>query len=310
MNHRAGYIAILGSPNAGKSTLLNALLKEKIAAVTDKPQTTRKRLKGIFSTKNCQMIFLDTPGIHYSDKKLNQFMAKEVEEAIYDADVLCYLVAMDQGVSPLLLNIFENTQKKYPKKPFIWVLNKTDLKTSLRAKRGNPWIVPKGDPFEASPAPGGLAMTEEVIRVSALKKQGLEELLQKIESLLSEGPSFYPEDDLTDSHVRDLSAEIIREKLMNLMYDEIPYSAAVEIVSFKEAPEKTHITANILVEHDSQKGMVIGIGGRMIKEIGVQARREIEPLVGTKVFLELKVKVDKNWTKNSAKLARYGYISA
>ncbi len=291
MSHRAGYIAILGSPNAGKSTLLNAILKEKIAAVTDKPQTTRKRLKGIFSTQDCQMIFLDTPGIHTSDKQLNKFMMKEVEEAISDADVLCYLVAMDQGVSPTLLNIFENGQKKYPRKPFIWVLNKTDLKNS----------------HISSPPPLFKEKNFEILKISALTQQGLKELIQKIESLLPDGPSFYPEDDLTDSHVRDLSAEIIREKVMNLMYDEIPYSAAVEIVSFKEEAKKAHITANILVEHDSQKGMVIGVGGRMIKEIGVQARREIEPLVGTKVFLELKVKVDKNWTKNAAKLARYGY---
>ncbi|MBI2339775.1 MAG: GTPase Era [Deltaproteobacteria bacterium] len=311
---KSGYIAILGAPNAGKSTLLNAILKEKIAPVTDKPQTTRKRLKGIYTTKVCQMIFLDTPGVHRSEKNLNRFMLREIDEAVRDADVLVYLFAVDQPETDEMIRLIGQIRQKFPQKKGLALVTKIDLpiekhRLDVEALRRE-FSDMKGYP------------------ISALTGQGLDEVIQVLTEALPEGPALYPEDDLTDENLRDLAAEIIREKAMALMYEEIPYSLAVVVNEFKEPDHPrplspslegrgegegehrdaiTRIQADLIVEHDSQKGMVIGEGGRMIKNIGMNARKDIETLLGTKVFLELKVKVDKNWTKDPARLARYGY---
>lgn len=290
---KSGYIAILGAPNVGKSTLLNTILKEKISIVTDKPQTTRAQQKGIYSTPTVQMVFIDTPGIHQSDKKLNQYMIGQIHEGIKDADLLCYLVSLDQTISQELKTVFQSNQKQFPDKKAFVVVNKIDL-PAKEQKISLKQLIHEfsGRPF---------------LTVSAMNGAGVEALLQTLEDNLQEGPLFYPEDQLTDLNLRKLASEIIREKVMDLTFQEIPYSVAVEVVTFKEDPEITRIEANLIVEQDSQKGMVIGKKGGMIKEIGTRARQDLEKLIGTKVFLDLQVKVDKNWTKNPAKLARYGY---
>lgn len=290
---KSGTVAILGIPNAGKSTLLNAVLGEKIAAVSDKPQTTRKKLIGIHSTEEAQIIFLDTPGIHRSEKLLNQFLLSEILQAASDADLLCYLVAVDQSIPEALITFFREHQERYPSLKTIICLTKID-KLATVASRAD----------EVSKAFGGLTP----ILVSAVTGQGLPELLREIVGLLPEGPAHYPNDELTDAPLRDIAAEIIREKATAATFEEIPYSLAVGIEAFKESPELTRIEAKIFVEQESQKGILIGKGGSQIKKVGTEARRELEKLVGTKVFLDLRVKVDKNWTKDPQKLARHGYV--
>ncbi|MDO8519778.1 MAG: GTPase Era [Deltaproteobacteria bacterium] len=303
---KSGYVAIIGRPNAGKSTLINKILGEKLAAVTDKPQTTRSRFLGIYSTDDCQIIFLDTPGVHESEKKLNQYMMEEVGAAVQDADVV--LLLFDGTRKDEFFEKFVNELiAKNPAKKVLSVVNKMDL-----------------PPFEKG-GPGG------IFPISALRGTGVPELLTQIYELLSEGPAYYPTDELTDKPLRDIAAEIIREKAMELTFQEIPYSLAVEILSFKEEPKITRIEASLIVESESQKGMVIGKGGKLIKQIGSESIKDIKRLLGglasppplakpmepppqrpfgpcyVKVLLKLKVKVDKNWTKNPARLAAYGY---
>lgn len=290
---KSGYVAILGIPNAGKSTLLNTLLGDKIAAVSNKPQTTRKRLTGIHSTEGSQVIFLDTPGIHRSEKLLNRFLLAEISEAVTDADVLCYLVASDQSTPETLLTFFREHRQSHPDKKCLAVLTKVDKVTSWQEKGEE--VAKDLDGIRPMP-------------VSAVTGFGLKEFLSEIVKLLPEGPTYYPTDQLTDVHLRDIAAEIIREKATTLTFEEIPYSLTVEIGAFKESPELTRIEALIFVEQDSQKGIVIGKGGEQIKKIGTEARRDLEKLLSTKVFLDLRVKVDKNWTKDPVKLARHGYV--
>lgn len=285
---KSGYIAFLGAPNVGKSTLLNAILKEKLAIVTPKPQTTRKKLAGIYSTATCQMIFLDVPGVHESAKALNQTLHHEITRAVLDADVLAYMISVDTGAAEIK-KIFAHNQKKYPQKKSILILNKVDL-----ADHGQ---VLNLRPFANLPQ----------CRVSAETGAGIAPLLQTLESLLPEGPAYYPDDQLTDANLRDLAGEIIREKAMLHLHQEIPYALAVEILEFVETADSTRIQANVVVEQESQKGMVIGRGGQMIKTIGSEARVDLAKLLGQKVRLELKVKVDKKWTRDAAKLKKYGY---
>lgn len=289
---RSGYIAILGPPNAGKSTLLNRILKEKLSIVSDKPQTTRQRLIGIYNTPSCQMIFLDTPGIHQSEKLINRYMMDEVNQSVNSADILCYLYSADAPASSFFADLIRRNHKNNPGKKSVLAINKIDL---------------AGDHQKNIEDIASFFSGNEIFRISALKNTGVTKLTDKLESLLPEGPAYYPMDEFTDRNLRYLASEIIREKAMEATWHEIPYSIAVEIVDYREEPAITRITANIVVEHESQKGMVIGSGGRLIKEIGTKARLDIEKLTG-KVFLDLRVKVDKNWTKNPAKMARYGYL--
>lgn len=295
---KSGYIAILGAPNSGKSTLLNKILDNKIAAVTFRPQTTRKRLKGIHTSQSAQMIFLDTPGIHIINRELNRFMRHEVESAVREADILCYLIGLDRPLSPLLLEMSDATHTKYPEKRRLVALNKIDL--GMKERQLNARQVKKS--FPECP----------LVPLSARTGKGVDQLVKSIEKALPEGPQYYPADEqggisITDASLREIAAEIVREKIMELTFEEIPYSVAIEVQSFKETAEITRISMTVVVEHESQKGMVIGKGGRMMKEIGTRGRKDIEALLGGRVFLELRVKVDKNWTKNAAKMARYGY---
>src|SRR3989338_6322259 len=259
VNSKSGYIAILGAPNAGKSTLLNSILEEKLAAVSAKPQTTRKRFLGIYTTKTCQMIFLDTPGIHSSDKQLNQFMHQEVMEAITDADVLVFLVSLDQELSEELVRVHQWVQKKFPEKKRILVTNKVDLShvtpATLSAvggfgQAGAQGLDSRFPESRVAGSRGGNDLGRVILRgqevivhfsrlenipISSLTGEGIPDLLKKLEEFLSEGQAFYPEEDLTTENMRSIVAEIIREKAFENLHEEIPYGLAVEVVKFKEA---------------------------------------------------------------------------
>jgi len=293
MTFKSGYVALIGQPNVGKSTLLNALLGERLAIVTNKPQTTRHRITGILNEDDCQIIFLDTPGYHESSKPLNQAMLEVVDAVMGDADVMCVMVEPGSPDPNLDRHLFERAGKDRT----IVVINKADkvskaefqaMAESYRDKWG----------------------AKEVIVMSALKDLGVASLIDAIKERLPEGPAYYPQDDYTDHNMRFIASELIREEVFKQMQQEIPYSTAVTIDSYKEPREGqkiTEIAATIVVERESQKGMVIGKKGARIKQIGKLARAKIEEMIGGQVFLELNVRVQKDWTKDDARLKELGY---
>lgn len=293
---RAGFVAIMGAPNAGKSTLINRLTGEKIAITSRKPQTTRSRILGIVHRPSSQLALVDTPGIHQTSKPLNRRIVETALAAAGDADVLLWVVdvSRDHDHSEDHKLILEHLN--HYKKPVVLALNKIDLipKPGLLLRMKN-WA--------------GLYSFREIVPVSAEKGIQLDFLLDALEKCLPPGPPLFPEDSLTDLPVRFIAAELIREKVLRRTGDEIPYAVAVTIEDFrrKDAAGRTEIHAAIHVEKDSQKGIVIGKGGARLKEIGVDARRDIESLLGEKVFLKLFVRVQKNWTKDTRAMTRFGY---
>lgn len=293
MPFKSGFVAIIGRPNVGKSTLLNAILGEKISIVSQKPQTTRNRIRGIKNIENAQIVFLDTPGIHDAKGYLNEFMVKEAMSALEDIDVVIYLVEAGKKTEEENF-IIENLKKI--KCHVILGINKADMAQKNK-------LLPLIDEYSK------LYRFKEVMPLSALKGEGISELVNLIIELLPEGPKYFAEDILTDQPERFIAAEIIREKVFLLTKQEIPYSTAVAVERFKENPKKNiiSISATINVERDSQKGIIIGKGGNMLKQIGTRARVDIERLLGTKVFLELFVKVLKDWTKDKRMLKEFGY---
>ena len=298
MSFKSGFVAIIGRPNVGKSTLLNAILGEKIAIVSKKPQTTRNKIRGIKNIENAQIIFLDTPGIHTAKGYLNKFMVKEALSALEDVDCIIYMVEAAREVIEEELFIIENLKKVAPdgQPPIILCINKTDMAEKNK-------LLPLIDQYSR------LYAFKEIIPLSAAKGEGVDELLKLIIQLLPEGPKYFPEDILTDLPERFVAAEIVREKVFEFTKQEIPYSTAVVVDRFKENPQKklVSISATINVERDSQKGIIIGKKGSMLKQIGTRARIDIERLLGTKVFLELFVKVQKDWTKDKKMLKEFGY---
>lgn len=287
---KSGYIAIVGRPNSGKSTLLNKILGERLSIVTHKAQTTRHRIVGIHNTKGAQMIFLDTPGIHESEKELNKYMMGSIEQAISDADVVCLVVDVREARSRKP-EAGENKSDPRPlasgfkRKNVIYILNKIDLILDQS------WLKIVED-FQKQ------YDEYETIAISAKTGFGVEELVTRLKESLPEGECLYPDDIYTEHPMRFLAAELIREQVFLLMHDEVPYSVAVEIEGYKEKPKIDSISAAIVVEKESQKAMVIGKGGQMIKKIGESARLKIEEMTGKKAFLKLFVKVEKNWTKD------------
>lgn len=287
---RAGFVALLGPPNAGKSSLLNALLGQKLAIVSAKPQTTRSRILGILPREGAQILFLDTPGRHVSPKKLNEALNSVVEEVARDCEVALLLVDRAQGYTEVHEELARALREK--SRPTIVVGTKSDLP---KAQAG-PWPLPE--------APSDWP----ALAVSARNGEGLEPLLEAIVERLPESPPLYGEDELTDRPMRWLCAELVREALFDLLDQELPYSMAVEVLRYDESkPKAIRIGANLLVERDSQKRIVVGKGGSMIKKIGIRARRSIEDWVGRQVHLELFVKVDPNWLKNDRRIAELGY---
>jgi len=288
--HRAGVVALLGRPNAGKSTLLNRLLGEKLAIVTAKPQTTRSRLLGILHRPDAQLLLVDTPGFLPGARPLESAMRTVAEQAARDCDVALLLVDAERGWEPLHAEWLARLAAQ--RTPVLLVATRCDRPGGGRA----PW-----------PPPGNEAAAG-AFRISARTGAGLDELVARVVALLPEAPPFYPDEELTDRPLRFLAAEAVREAAFEALGQELPYRIAVEVTEFDESdPELVRIRATILVERDSQKRIVIGTGGDRIKAIGIQARREIERLVGRQVHLALWVKVEPGWARKPKRLKSLGY---
>lgn len=291
---RSGFITIAGAPNAGKSTLLNHLLGEKISITSKKPQTTRNRILGVVHRQSSQLIFLDTPGVHNPRDPLNVKMVDEAITAIGDSDIILAIADVSKPLPDSEAFLVKKLKKQ--KKPIILALNKIDLiKKNQLLEFIDKWS--KAFPFKA------------VIPISAKHGTQVEELLNSMENLLPHGPPYFPEETLTDIPERFIAAEMIREKVFRLTGQEIPYSTAVTIDNFSEEKngELIRIDATIHLERDSQKGIIIGKKGSKLKKIGEDARKDIERLVGTRVFLKLFVRIQKNWSRDTKALRKFGY---
>jgi len=293
-DYRSGFVSIVGRPNVGKSTLLNQILGQKIAITTDKPQTTRNRILGIHTLDDAQILFLDTPGIHKGEGRLSRFMVSQATSACSGVDLVMFLVdatARSGSGDSFVLDILRNS-----KIPVILVINKIDLVARES-------LLPLIDTYSK------LFDFVEIFPISAAKGEGTEELVARIRELLPPGTPYYPEDMITDLPERFIAAEMIREQILNQTRDEIPYGVAVEVESFEEKPEKglVVIGAVIHVERDSHKRIIVGKQGSRLKTIGKSARLEIEKLLDSKVYLELFVHVQKNWTESAHQLKRFGY---
>ena len=290
MAHKAGFVGIIGKPNVGKSTLMNRLVGEGLSIVTHKAQTTRHRIKGILNTEDYQIVFSDTPGLLEPHYLLQEKMMDFVKATLEDADAVLFIsdlseAYMDEAIIEKLSAV---------KAPLIIVLNKIDLSSQDEINK-----LVHGWKKKLKPV--------AVIPVSALKKFNTEKIIEAILDLIPEAPPYFPKDSLSDANERFFVSEIIREKIMLHYQQEIPYSAEVIVESFKDEEKIVKIAATIFVERDSQKGILIGKGGEDIKRIGTEARIDIEKFIGKKVFLELFVKVEKEWRKNENKLRRFGY---
>ncbi|MAD96476.1 MAG: GTPase Era [Flavobacteriaceae bacterium] len=291
MTHKAGFVNIIGNPNVGKSTLMNALVGEKLSIVTPKAQTTRHRILGIVNEEDYQIVFSDTPGILNPAYELQESMMDFVKSAFDDADVIIYMVEV--GETEIKNKQFLK-RIKHSKVPVILLLNKIDLST--------PEEVEQRISFWRETVPNSF-----VYVISALEKFNVESVFYKIIELLPESPPFYPKDQLTDKPERFFVNEKIREKILTHYKKEIPYSVEVETESFQEEPNIVRIRSVIMVERDTQKGIIIGHKGTAIKRVGAEARKDLEIFFGKKVYLELFVKVNKNWRSNQNQLKRFGY---
>lgn len=280
---RSGFVAIVGRPNAGKSTLLNRLVGQKIAIVTSKPQTTRNRIQGIVTRPDGQIVFIDTPGLHSPESALGRQMMREVAAALEGIDVLLLMADASRGMPEKDELLFEKA-KRFEGKTIL-ALNKVD-----RVEK--PKLLPLIEAFRKEFA------FAAIVPVSALKGNGCEELAEEILKMLPEGEPYFPVDQVTDQPERFLAAEIVREKAIQAMYHEVPYALAVEVEKFEESPKLIRIEATMNVERDTQKKILIGTKGAMLKKIGTEARKELEELLGTKVYLGLFVKVLPNWREN------------
>ncbi|MFQ5598058.1 MAG: GTPase Era [Nitrospiria bacterium] len=294
MSYRSGFVAIVGRPNVGKSTLLNRLLGEKISIVSDKPQTTRNRILGIHNSIDAQLVFFDTPGIHAGRGKLNRRMVQTALASLSEVDLVLLLVDPLQLSGLVDRQITDHLQKI--KTPKILGVNKIDLVKRHR-------MIPMLDAYHKED------LYSEIIPLSALSGENTDRLLQLLRGYLPEGRPFFPEDLLTDQPIRYLAGEMIREKVVQKTWEEVPYASAVEIVLFKEDPKSnlTAIDATIYVEKPSQKGILIGRGGRMLQVIREGAQSDLERLLATRVRLALWVKVKRHWTGDPRFLKQMGY---
>lgn len=291
---KSGFIGIIGRPNVGKSTLMNAVMGDKIAITTHKPQTTRNRITGIKNIEGGQLIFVDTPGIHRASTPLNLSMVEAAREVFGSVDAILFLMEAHTGIQPDDRYILEALQEV--SLPVILVINKIDLVDK-------PKLLPLIE--EMSLSFPFLA----IMPLSALKADGIQELVEEIRKVLPEGQPYFPEDMFTDRSERFIAAETIREKIMLLTHQEVPYATAVMVDTFKEDEAKNliRIAATITVEKESQKGIVIGKRGEMLKKVGTQARQDLEKFFAARVFLELFVRVRKDWTHNENMLKEFGY---
>lgn len=281
--YRSGFVAIVGRPNAGKSTLLNRLVGQKVAIVTSKPQTTRNRIQGIVTRPEGQIVFIDTPGLHSADSALGRQMMHEVAAALEGIDVLLLMVDASRAL-PHADDLLLERAKRFSGKTIL-ALNKVD---GLPKQKLLPLIETFHKAFEFA----------AIVPISALKGKGCEDLLREILQLLPDGEPYFPEDQVTDQPQRFLAAEIVREKAIQAMYHELPYALSVKVEKFEESPKFLRIEATMNVERDSQKKILIGRKGEMLKKIGTQARKELEQLLDTKIYLGLFVKVVPDWREN------------
>ena len=291
---KSGFVAIIGRPNVGKSTLLNQILGQKIVITTDKAQTTRKRIKGIYTNKEGQIVFVDTPGVHKPLNKLGEFLLDEAKIAVPDADVILFLV--DGSESAGKGDKWIEQHLLQTKIPIVIVMNKVDK-------------VKKPEKVEENLLSYKTLFEENlpIVRISAKTGRNIDTLMNNIFKKLPEGEALYPEDVVTEETMRDVTEEIIREKILLNTSDEIPHSVAVKVTNYQEKEEIDKIYATIYCEQKSQKGILIGKGGSLLKKIGTEARLELEKIVEKKVYLQLEVKVEKDWRKKQNILKNFGY---
>jgi len=294
-HHRSGFVAVVGSPNVGKSTLINAYVGEKVVIVSSKPQTTRRRLQGIVTTPQAQIIFLDTPGIHKPLHKLGEYMVNTASKSIPDADLNLFLVDLSRPPTPEDFRVAE-ILKRQAQSPVFLVMNKVDLvkKTDLPARIG--WVRDLGS-YEAQ------------FTISAVRGDGRDRLLAAIIENLPEGPRYYPEDQTTDQSERFIASELIREQALNILKKEVPHGLEVVVEEWKERESGLlYIGAKLFLERESHKRIVIGHKGSMLKRIGRAARIELEKFLGCRVYLDLWVKVHPKWRRRATELQRLGYV--
>ena len=290
---KSGFVAIVGRPNVGKSTFMNYVLGQKIAIMSDKAQTTRNKIQGVYTKDDAQIVFLDTPGIHKPKHELGEFMVKSAYSALKEVDAVLFMVNVSEKRGPGDDFIIEKL--KGIKTPIFLVLNKIDLVTPEV-------LLERVESYKDALDFAG------VFPISVLQGNNVNELMEGLINALPEGPQYYPADQITDHPEYFVVSELIREKILQLTQEEIPHSVAVTVDKMqKDEFDKVHVYANIIVERKSQKGIIIGKGGRLLKEIGTRARRAIQQLLGNKVYLELWVKVEKDWRKRKSNLQEYGY---
>lgn len=290
---KSGFVAIVGRPNVGKSTFMNYVLGQKIAIMSDKAQTTRNKIQGVYTNQDCQIVFLDTPGIHKPKHELGNFMVESAYSALKEVDAVLFMVnaAEKRGSG----DDFIIEKLKEIKTPVFLVLNKIDLISPDE-------LLDRVESYQETIPFAG------IIPISVLQGNNVQELMTTLTNHLPEGPQYYPSDQITDHPEYFVVSELIREKILHLTKEEIPHSVAVTVDKMqKDEFDKVHVYANIIVERPTQKGIIIGKGGKLLKEIGVRARKDIEQLLGNKVYLELWVKVEKDWRKKKSNLQDFGY---
>lgn len=295
-NFKSGYVSVVGRPNVGKSTLLNAIIGEKISAISSKPQTTRQNITFIHTDDDSQIIFLDTPGIQRPKNKLGEFMLTESKESIDEADVITYIVDTSKKIGKAERSIIDILKEYHGKLPIILLINKVDT-------------IKKDELLEIISMYADEGIFNEIIPISAIKNDGVDIYIETLKKYLKPGPMYYPEDMITDKNERFIVAEIIREKGLRYLNEEVPHGLAISIEKFKKREDKNiyDIEANIYVERDSHKGILIGKGGSMLKRIGTEAREDAERLLDAKVNLQIWVKVEKNWRERDNLVKRFGY---
>lgn len=291
--HKSGFVAIVGRPNVGKSTLLNRIVGQKIAIMSDKAQTTRNKIQGVYTTADTQMVFIDTPGIHKPKHRLGDFMVEAAYSALREVDAVLFMISADEKRGrgdDFIIERLKNVSS-----PVFLVINKID---KVHPDKLLGIIEDYTSQMDFA----------EIVPISAVEGNNVERLMETLITQMPEGPQYFPDDQVTDHPEYFIVSELIREKVLQLTRDEVPHSVAVVIDSMKrDENDKVRILATIIVERDSQKGIVIGKGGKMLKQIGTKARLDIEHLLGDKVFLEVWVKVQKNWRDKQTYLQDYGY---
>lgn len=297
MSYKSGFVAIIGRPNVGKSTLLNKILGQKIAITSSKPQTTRRRIKGFHTSEKGQIIFVDTPGVHKPLYKLGEFLLDEAKLAIPDADLILFMVDGTEAAGLGDRWIVENLLKTQI--PVIMAINKVDQVKDMEVR--DQIVESYKILFGEKSVP--------IIKISAKTGRNVDDLIKNIYRKLPKGPQYYPEDEVTDQNLKSIVAETIREKVIRKTKEEVPHSIAVVIDNFEEKEMIVNIAATIFVEHESQKGIIIGDKASMLKDIGTEARIDMEKTLDKKVFLDLFVKLKKNWRKNLSALRQFGYTS-